>query len=78
MIRAIGENTLAEQVRTQSFEGDVDTIDTYEYKTDYDLGDIVKVKNEYEIEAEAQITEVMESDDAESGYAIEPKYEYLN
>ena len=78
LIRAVGENALAEQVRTQSFEGDVDTIDTYEYKTDYDIGDIVKVRNEYGIEAEAQITEVMESDDAESGYSIEPKFQYLN
>ena len=78
LIRAVGENALAEQVRTQSFEGDVDTLDTYSYKTDYDLGDIVKVKNEYGIEAEAQITEVLESDDADNGYAIEPKFEYIN
>lgn len=78
LIRAVGENALAERVMTQSFEGNVDTIDTYEYKVDYNLGDIVKVINEYGIEAEARITEVMESDDAESGYSIEPKFEYLN
>lgn len=78
LIRVIGENALAEQISTQSFEGDVDTLDSYEYKVDYDLGDIVKVKNEYGIEAEAQITEIMESDDADNGYTIEPKFEYLN
>jgi hypothetical protein len=78
LIRTLAANTLAESVMTQSFEGDVDTIDTYEYKTDYDLGDIVKVKNDYGIEAEAQITEVMESDDADNGYSIEPKFQYLN
>ena len=78
LIRALGDNALAEQVRSQSFEGDVDTIDTYEYKADYDLGDIVKVINEYGIEAEARITEIMESEDAENGYAVEPRFEYLN
>ena len=76
LIRAIGRNALAENVETQSFSGDVDTIDTYEYKTDYDLGDTVKVINEYGIEAEAQITEVMESDDTDIGYSVEPKFEF--
>lgn len=78
LIRVIGENALAERIRTQEFTGEVDTIDTYEYKTDYDLGDFVKVVNEYGIEATAQITEVMESDDNDNGYIIEPHFEYLN
>lgn len=78
LIRALGDNALAESVMTQSFEGNVDTVDTYEYKVDYNLGDIVKVINEYGIEAEARIAEVMESDDVENGFLIEPKFEYLN
>lgn len=76
LIRSLGRNALAENVETQSFSGEVDTIDTYEYKKDYDLGDTVKVINEYGIEAEAQITEIMESDDTDNGYAVEPKFEY--
>jgi hypothetical protein len=63
---------------TQSFEGDVDTVASYAYKVDYNLGDIVKVINEYGIEAEARITEIMESDDADNGFSVEPKFEYLN
>lgn len=78
LIRSLGRNALAENVETQSFSGEVDTIDTYEYKKDYNLGDIVQVVNEYGIEAEAQITEVMESDDTDNGYAVEPKFEYQN
>ena len=78
LIRALGDNTLAEKSMAQSFEGDVDTVDTYEYKVDYNLGDIVKVINEYGIEAEARITEVMESDDVNNGFSVEPKFEYLN
>lgn len=78
LIRALGHNALAEHMRTKAFEGAVDTIDTYEYKTDYDIGDIVKVKNEYGIEAEARIVEIMESDDSEDGYAVEPVFEYIS
>lgn len=78
LIRRLAQDALAERVMTQSFEGDVDTVDTYQYKVDYNLGDIVKVINEYGIEAEARITEVMESDDADNGFSVEPKFEYLN
>lgn len=78
LIRIIGENTLAEYTRSQVFTGAVDWIDTYEYKADYDIGDIVWVVNEYGIGAAAQITEIMESEDNENGYEIEPHFEYLN
>ena len=77
LIRIIGLNALAERVKTQEFSGAVDTIDTYKYKTDYDLGDIVKVENEYGISAPAQITEITESESADSPYSIEPKFEYI-
>lgn len=78
LIRSIGSNALAERKRTKEYSGSVDTVDTYDYKIDYDLGDVVRVINEYGIEAEAQIVSVMESDDIENGYQVEPKFEYLN
>lgn len=78
MLEIIGLNGLAEHRKTQEFTGEVDIIDTYGYKTDYDLGDIVKVANEYGIEAAAQITEIWESEDSDSGYTVEPKYEYFS
>lgn len=77
LITAIGTSTLAEHKQTQEFTGEVDTIGSYEYKQDYDLGDVVKVINRYGIEAEAQITEVMESDDLDNGHVFEPVFEYL-
>ena len=78
LIRALADTALAEHTDTTEFSGDVDTIYTYEYKTDYNIGDIVKVINEYGIEAEARIIEIMESDDNEDGYTVEPTFEYLN
>ena len=77
LIRIVGLNTLAERVKTQEFSGEVDTVDTYEYKKDYDLGDIVRVANEYGIEAPAQITEVTESESVDNPYTIEPIYEFI-
>ena len=77
-IRNAGVNALEQHRRTQEFTGEVDTIDTYEYKRDYDIGDIVKVKNKYGISADARITEIMESEDNENGRVIEPVFEYLS
>ncbi len=77
LIRIVGLNTLAERVKTQEFSGEVDTVDTYEYKKDYDLGDIVRVANEYGIEAPAQIIEVTESESVDNPYTIEPIYEFI-
>ena len=78
LIRATGENKLAEHTKTQEFDGKIDTIDTYQYKVDYDLGDVVKIANEYGIEAAAQITEVTESENSDTPYTVEPHYEYLS
>lgn len=78
LIRILGLNTLTENAKTQTFVGEVDTIDSYEYKVDYNLGDTIKVINEYGIEAEAYITEIMESEDNEDGYVVEPVFQYLN
>ena len=78
MLEIIGFNALAERTETQEFTGEVDTINSYEYKVDYDLGDTVYAVNEYDVGAPAQITEVWETEDNENGYQIEPTFEYIN
>ena len=70
-----GKNKLAENAVTTSFEGEVDA-ESYQYKTDYDLGDIVTIKNEYGISVNARIVEITETWDQE-GYTIEPTFEYM-
>lgn len=78
LISTIGDNALDNAVEKEEFTGNVDTAQTYQIKSDYDLGDTVKVINDYGINAEAQITEVLESDDNEDGYNIEPTFEFKN
>lgn len=58
-----------------SFEGSVNTSETYVYKQDYFLGDVVTVENEYGIQENARIVEIVETFD-DSGYTVEPKFEY--
>lgn len=68
-----GQNELAEVEPITTFEGDVDTSRTYKYKSDYFVGDIVQIKNEYGLTATAQITEIIESED-ENGYSVIPTF----
>lgn len=76
IIRRLGTEALGDYTDSKDFSGTVDSVNTYTYKTDYDLGDIVLVKNRFGIAAPARIAEVMESEDVEDGYQIEPMFEY--
>lgn len=78
VLRRLARDTLAENRAVESFTGEVDTVASYRYKIDYDLGDLVKVINEYGIEAEARIIEIMESDDVNNGYIVTPIFDYGN
>jgi len=69
-----GNKKLNEQTLKETFESEVEPNMTYEYKKDYDLGDVVKVKNEYGLTAESRIIEIIESDD-ENGYKVIPTFE---
>lgn len=71
-----GYERLAEFPQVISFEGEIDPSTTFTYKQDYFLGDIVTVRNQFGIEAEVRIVEVVESWDT-TGYVIQPKFEYL-
>lgn len=70
-----GKTELANNTSTISFNSEVDVYDTYKYKIDYDLGDIVKIKNRYNISANAKIVEIIESEDIDDGYQLEPVFE---
>lgn len=78
LIRTIGYNTLETKKKTETFSGEVDMLDSYRYKIDYDVGDIVKVINEYGIESNAQVVEIMESEDNDNGYVVEPRFQYVS
>lgn len=72
MLKERGLEKLAEATATEAFEGDVES--TYAYKTDWNIGDIVQIENEFGITATSRIIEVIESEDA-SGHKIIPTFE---
>ncbi len=71
-----GLESLSSYKIKKTFRGTVEPKQSFIYKKDYFLGDVVLVENEYGISSEARITEIMEKYDDE-GYGIEPKFEYL-
>lgn len=73
MLMQRGREKLTEYEIQESFDGEVIEDLTYQYKTHYNLGDIVSVKNEYGIVANARITAIVEYDD-ENGHKVIPSF----
>lgn len=69
-----GYTALGEHGITETFEGSIEPSTTFQYKEDYDLGDLVTVENEFGISASVRIMEVVEVND-DNGYRVEPKFE---
>lgn len=76
MLSERGREKLAEHDVSSAFDAEIEASMTFAYKTDYHLGDIVTVTNEYGITANPRIVEVIESWD-ESGYKVVPKFDAL-
>ena len=74
MLIARGEDKLAEHSLAESFEAEIEPRMTYQYKTDYNLGDIVTVMNEYGVTAKPRIVEIIESWD-ETGHYVIPTFD---
>lgn len=71
-LQARGLEKLTEASKTETFTGDVDT-DAYTYRTDYDVGDLVTVRDKHGITANVRITAVEEIEDGD-GYTITPTF----
>ena len=69
-----GAEKLTENQITESFDGEMDTVNTYKLDADYTLGDIVTIENEYGIRKNVRISAIMEAWDAE-GYTAIPTFE---
>lgn len=69
-----GDEDLAKNKATNSFEGQVDSSATYFYGVDYYLGDIVQVSNEYGIESRSRVSEYVMCQD-ENGIETYPTFD---
>lgn len=68
-----GREQLAENPETFQFEGEAETTRQYVYGEDFDLGDVVQVKDNYGTESPSRIIGVIDSDD-ENGRKIIPTF----
>ena len=71
---ARGAEKLAEHSLSESFDGEMDTGNTFILDEDYTLGDIVTVENEYGIRKNVRISAITEVWDAQ-GYSAIPIFE---
>ena len=71
-----GYDVISEYGTVISFEGSVEPAITFQYREDYNLGDIVTIQNRYGISVQARIIETVEVND-ENGYSLQPKFKYI-
>ncbi len=68
-----GKEKIAENTFTESYDGELETSNTYIYKQDYSIGDVVQVENKYGLTAAPRIIEIIESQN-ENGYRVVPTF----
>ena len=73
LLQERGKEKLSECETVEEYNGLIDTANTYTYRKDYELGDIVQIENKLGIQATPQITAVLESEN-ENGYKIVPTF----
>lgn len=76
-LQARGNTKLSENKSYSLFEGSVEPYNSFVYKEDYNLGDIVEVENEYDITGTSRITEVITCQNEENGYSITPTFDMI-
>lgn len=75
-LRQRGLQGLIENSRTVSFEGEVEATKMFVYNTDFFMGDIIQISNEYGIEGAARVVEFVRSEDA-NGFKQYPTFEAI-
>ena len=75
-IREVGAEELRRNSFVDQFDGQTETTNSYKYRTDYFLGDIVQIANEYRLTARSRITEVTISENLSGSY-IYPTFEKI-
>lgn len=71
-----GSEKLSEKQYIKAFTGEVDSINMFVYGTDFYIGDIVQIVNEYGMEAKVRVTELVRAQDG-TGYKTYPTFEFI-
>lgn len=76
LLRQKGLEDLSEKSAYRAFDGEVDTVNSFQYDKDFFMGDIVQVANEYGATAKSRVVEFIFSQD-EDGSKAYPTFEIL-
>lgn len=68
-----GKEKLAEHTSTKTFEGQVESQQSFKFNEDFFTGDVVQIVNEYGIESKVRVTEVVRAQDT-TGYEMYPNF----
>lgn len=71
-----GEENLSEYKVIKTFDGEMDSSQMFVFGNDFYLGDIVQIKNEFNIESKARVTEMIHSRNA-SEFSDYPTFEVV-
>lgn len=74
MLRSRGLEYLEDYTVVKSFEGDVNPDSMFVYGKDYFLGDIVQIKDGFGIEERVRISELVRSEDIQTGITTYPTF----
>ena len=69
MLKQYGNSAIAQLKKKETIDGNIDTNGTFKIGEDFDLGDIVKVENDFGVSATAKLVELIFSEDG-SGTAV--------
>ena len=70
LLQARGQEKLNELTIKEAFSGECETSNSYVYRQDWNLGDIVQIKNEFGVSASPRIIEVIESEETDKNTII--------
>ena len=76
LLASRGDERLAEYQFVQTFEGDVEATQMFVYKTDFFIGDVVQIVNEFGLEASVRIIEIVFSNN-NSGNNVVPTFKVI-
>lgn len=74
MLRQRGKEDLAENVEVVSFEGEAETTTMFKYGSDFFVGDIVQVSDEYGHDVQARVLELVMSDNEDGTSTAYPTF----
>jgi len=68
-----GIERLGSKIEIETFDAKIDSTVMYTYGTDYNMGDIVQIVNEYDMESRSRVTEFIRSQSL-TGYEVYPTF----